>query len=122
MRLRNSGSVGRRPIMESFFGIYAQDSPSYGSPQQLYVEVLFVEGQVGKMSRSKSRQSDPMSAVEVKREAVLCNYSPSASQPQPDYSSTTEPKTTTLDEQNRQPEKEQSEKYTELNLNIIKLK
>lgn len=54
-----------------------------------------MEGQVGKMSRRKSRQSDPMSAVEVKREAVLCNYSPSVSQPQPDYSSTTKPKTYT---------------------------
>lgn len=37
-----------------------------------------MEGQVGKMSRRNSRQSDSMSAVEVKREAVLCNYSPSA--------------------------------------------
>ena len=84
MRLRNSGSFTRRPIVESFFGIYAQYSPCYGSPQQLYVEVFFcfVEGQVGKMSRSNSRQSDPMSAVEVKREAVLCNSSPSVSQPQ----------------------------------------
>lgn len=94
MRLRNSGSVARRPIVESFFGIYAQYSTCYGSPQQLYVEVLFyfVEGQVGKVSRSKSRQSDPMSAVEVKREAVLCNYSPSASvSHMPDYSSTTKP-------------------------------
>lgn len=56
------------------------------------IAFCFVEGQVGKVSRGKSRQSDPMSAVEVKREAVLCNYSPSASvSHKPDYSSTTKP-------------------------------
>lgn len=44
----------------------------------------FVEGQVGKVSREQEQAGSQIRCqqVEVKREAVLRNYSPSASQPQ----------------------------------------
>lgn len=86
--LKNGAPLGKLCVFEtaasspgvrlwSLFSAYmhsTEHSPAfYGSPQQLYVEVLFilfgfVEGQVGKVSReqeqasTQSRQSDPMSA------------------------------------------------------------
>lgn len=118
VHLRNSGFVGRRPIVESFFGIYAQSLTwIWVTAAALCGGVFFlVHGWEGRKCEREERAGSKIQYQQLRLSARLCYaiICLALVSHKPDYS-TTKPKRKTMHEHNRQQEMLQSENYSGLN-------